>query len=186
MSYDEELFAAEEHFEKSLESMQRDFQRIRTGRASPAMIDHVQVEAYGSLMRLKEMAGVSVPEPSQLLIKPWDKSSLKSIERALTQAELGMMPQNDGEVIRLNIPPLSDERRRELAAQAKDCCEKCKVAMRNARRDAIKGVEAKAKRDKLPEDLTKDAVDNITELLKTYEGKVEALLKDKVDDLTSL
>ena len=112
--------------------------RIRTGRAAPQMLDHVQVEAYGAVMPLNQVAQVSVPEPTQLLIKPFDKSQLRAIEKGITISDLGMAPQNDGNVIRLNVPPLSEERRKQLASQAKDSCEKCKVAMRNSRRDAIK------------------------------------------------
>ena len=186
MSFDDILLETEEHFEKSLANLDKDFRRIRTGRASPDMIDHVHVEAYGALTPIKQLAGISVPEPTQLLIKPYDKSILKDIERALVAADLGMAPQNDGQVIRLNVPSLSAERRKQLAATAKEAAEKAKVAMRNSRRDAIKHIEALGKEKKLPEDLVKQTVEQVGETLKDYEGKVEKALKAKVDDLTTM
>lgn len=186
MSFDDILLETEEHFEKSLTTLDKDFRRIRTGRASPDMIDHVHVEAYGAMTPIKQLAGISVPEPTQLLIKPYDKSILKEIERALVAADLGMAPQNDGQVIRLNVPSLSSERRKQLAATAKEAAEKAKVAMRNTRRDGIKRIEGLGKEKKLPEDLVKQTVEQVGETLKEYEGKVEKALKAKVDDLTTM
>ncbi len=186
MSFEEEMLEVEEHFEKSLDTLKRDFQRIRTGRATPSMIDHVTVDAYGSSMRIQELAGVSVPEPSQLVIKPWDKGTLKDIEKGLIAAELGMAPQNDGEVIRLNVPPLSEERRKQLATEAKELCEKCKISMRNSRREAIRAIEASGKENHLPEDDVKRATEEVTETLKQHEGKAETMLKEKVDDIMSI
>jgi ribosome recycling factor len=105
---DEIMLEVEEHFEKSLNALNHDFRRIRTGRATVSMIDHVQVDAYGTRCPLTQLAGINVPEPTQLLIKPYDRSTVKDIERALINADLGMSPQSDGEVIRLNVPPLSE------------------------------------------------------------------------------
>lgn len=186
MSIEDILFEVEEHFEKSQSSLDNEFRRIRTGRANPSMLDHVQVEAYGAMMPLKQVAGITVPEPMQLLIKPYDKGTVHAIEKALVTADLGMSPQNDGEVIRLNLPPLSGERRKELAGQAKEAAEKCRVAMRNSRRDGIKQVEALGKEEKLPEDLIKKSCEEVTDLLKQYEGKVEAALKEKTDDILAV
>ena len=117
------------------------------------------------------------------MVKPWDKTLLKAIEKALTEAQLGIMPQNDGAVIRLQVPPLSSERRKQLAAQAKEATEKCKVSMRNLRRDEIKAIENKGKSDKLPEDMTKKGCEKISEMLKQYEAKAEMALKDKTEDI---
>jgi len=177
------LLESEEKLEKSLHSLEHDFRRIRTGRASPNMIEHVQVEAYGAMMPVNQVATISVPEPGQLMVKPWDKGSIHAIEKALTNANLGMSPQNDGEIIRLNLPPLSEERRKELAAQAKELAEKAKVAMRNIRRDGIKSAETVGKEAKLSEDEVKQAEEEITELLKKYEGQVEDVLEAKVSDI---
>lgn len=186
MSADETLLETEERLDKALTALDHDFRRIRTGRASPAMIEHVQAEAYGAMMPINQMATIAVPEPTQLTIKPWDKSQLRAIEIALTNANLGMAPQNDGELIRLNVPALTEERRKQLAAQAKEAAEKCKVAMRNARREGIKAIEQEGKDENLPEDLVKKTVDDITDLLKDYEGKAEATLQAKTDDILTL
>jgi ribosome recycling factor len=183
MSFDPEIADCKAKFEKALGSLAHDFKHIRTGRASIAMIEHVQVEAYGSRMPIAQCAGLTVPEPAQILIKPWDKALLKAIEKALTEAQLGMMPQNDGVVIRLQVPPLSSERRKQLAQTAKEACEKCKVAMRNLRRDIIKAIETKGKADNAPEDTTKKASEKVSELLKQYEAKAESALKDKTEDI---
>lgn len=171
----------EERLEKALTALDHEFGRIRTGRAAPQMIDHVQVEVYGAPTPLRQIASVTVPEPTQLLIKPYDKNALHAIEKGLAAADLGMTPQNDGQVIRLNVPPLSEERRRQLAGQAKEATEKCKVSMRGARRDGIKAVETTGKEEKVGEDLVKQATEGMTDLLKAYEAKAEARLKEKTE-----
>lgn len=181
--FDNDIADAKTKFEKSLAQLQHDFKAIRTGRATTAIVDHVQVEAYGSIMPLSQVASVTVPEAACLLIKPWDKGMLKAIERSITEANLGLTPQSDGTVIRLNLPPLSTERRKQLVGQAKDATEKAKVAMRNVRRDGIKGVETRGKAEKLPEDGVKKTAEKIGEMLKDYESKAEKLFKDKSDDI---
>lgn len=186
MSTDDIMLETEEKLEKALHALEHEFRRIRTGRASPNMIEHVHVEAYGAQMPVHQVATISVPEPTQILIRPWDKSSLHAIEKALINANLGMSPQNDGEQIRLNIPPLSQERRKELAAQAKEVAEKSKIAMRNIRRDGIKAVEAEGKDSSLSEDAIKQATEEVTELLKRYEGQVEERLEEKTTDILQL
>lgn len=186
MSFEAEIADCKTKFDKSLASLAHDFQHIRTGRASVAMVEHVLVDAYGSRMPLPQCASITVPEPAQLQIKPWDKSLMKAVEKALQEAQLGMNPQSDGQVIRLQIPPLSSERRKQLAAQAKESCEKCKVSMRNQRRDLIKHIETKGKADKAPEDAIKKASEKVSELLKQSEAKAESSLKDKTDDILKL
>ena len=177
MAFDDAIADAKAKMDKGLQQLGAEFRRIRTGRATPAMIEHVHVEAYGSSMPITQCAGITVPEPTQLMIKPWDKSILRAIEKALVDADLGMSPQNDGSVIRLNVPPLSQERRKQLAGQAKESAEKCKVSMRNVRRDAIKHVETSGKETKQPEDAIKKATEKISELLKQYETKSDQELK---------
>ena len=184
MAFDAEIADCKTRFEKSLVALANDFKHIRTGRASTAMIEHVQVDAYGSMLPIAQCASITVPEPAQLLIKPWDKGLIKAIEKALSEAQLGMNPQSDGQVIRLLVPSLSSERRKQLAAQAKESCEKCKVSMRNLRRDVIKAIETKGKADKASEDAIKKAGEKISELLKQHEAKAEASLKDKTEDIT--
>ncbi len=186
MSLDAEINDAKAKLEKALGSLQHDFKHLRTGRASVGMIEHVQVEAYGTHMPIMQTGAISIPEPTQILIKPFDKSILKAIERALSDANLGMTPQNDGVVIRLTVPPLSTERRQQMATQAKESTEKAKVAMRNIRRDAIKVVEAKGKDQKLSEDVIKKTSEKITDLLKQYEAKAEHALKDKTAEIMNV
>jgi len=186
MDFDEILLEAEEHFEKSQKAMEHEFRRIRTGRASPAMLDHVHVEAYGTATPLNQLAGITVPEPTQLLVKPWDKNTLSAVEKAIAASDLGLSPQNDGEVIRINVPPLSEERRKQLAVQAKEATEKAKIAMRNARRDAIKAIETKGKEDKIGEDLVRQTSEQVTEFLKEYEGRLDEALSQKTEDILSI
>jgi ribosome recycling factor len=186
MAFDAEINDCKAHMEKSLGALSSDFRRIRTGRAMPSMIEHVHVDAYGSMMPITQCASITVPEPSQLMIKPWDKSILRALEKALVDANLGMAPQNDGSIIRLNVPSLSTERRKELAGQAKEACEKCKVSMRNLRRDNIKTIETKGKAEHQPEDAIKKSTEKISELLKQYEGKADQLLKDKTADILNM
>jgi ribosome recycling factor len=186
MSFDADLTDCKNRFEKALTALVNDFKHLRTGRASVAMIEHVQVSAYDSILPITQCASISVPEPTQLLIKPWDKGLLKAIEKALSEAQLGMTPNSDGIVIRLIVPPLSGERRQQMAVQGKESCEKCKVSLRNLRRDAIKAVEAKGKAEKASEDLVKKTDEKITELLKQYEAKAETALKNKIADITSM
>lgn len=186
MSYDDLITDTKSKLDKSMTQLANEFRRIRTGRASPTMIEHVQVDAYGSMMPISQVAGVTVPEPTQLLIKPWDKGTLKAIEKALLTSDVGMTPQNDGSVIRLQLPPLSTERRKQLAGEAKESGEKAKVSMRNVRRDAIKAIETRGKDQKLPEDATKKAGEKISDLLKQYEAKVESEVKSKSEDILKL
>ncbi len=183
MAFEAELADAKSKLEKALAALANDFKHLRTGQATPALIEHVQVEAYGSRMPIVQVASITVPEPAMLLVKPFDKSTIKAIEKALSEAQLGMTPQSDGSVIRLSLPPLSTERRKQLSAQAKEETEKHKVAMRGNRRDAIKDIETKAKAQKVSEDVVKKTTEKITELLKQYEAKAEAALKDKVESI---
>ena len=147
------------------------------------MYEHLKLTAPSA--PINQLAGIGVPKPTQLLIKPWDKTVQKDIERGIIASDLGMTPQNDGEVIRLNVPPLSEERRKELASQAKEAAESCKVGMRNVRRDGIKQVEALGKSDNLSEDIVKNYIETIGDTLKNYESQAD-LLKAKSNDLLTL
>lgn len=186
MPFDKIIKDYENHLKQSHETLAKEFGRIRTGRASPQLIEHVRVDAYGTPSPITQVAGITVPEPTQLLIKPWDKGLLHAIEKALVQADLGMTPTNDGSVIRILIPPLSAERRKQLATQAKEAAEKIKVAMRNARRDAIKHLETTAKDENTPEDTLRATTDKVTKILKDAETKVDKDLKTKVDAITTM
>jgi len=186
MAFDDLINDCKARLGKALDALGHEFGSIRTGRASPAILDRVRVEAYGSPTSIHQCAGVSVPDSTQLMIKPWDKSLLRVIEKAIVDANLGLVPNNDGSVIRINMPPLSTERRQALAQQAKESCEKCKVSMRNQRRDAIKTIETKAKEQKASEDATKQATTKISDLLKQFEGKADTMLKDKTEEILKL
>jgi ribosome recycling factor len=186
MAFEDVIADTKSKLDKALQQLSAEFRRIRTGRAAASMIDHVHVEAYGSSMPITQCAGITIPEPSQLVVKPWDKGLLRAIEKALVDADLGMTPQNDGSIIRLNVPMLSTERRKQLATQAKESTEKCKVAMRNVRRDAIKHVETKGKEQKAPEDAVKKAGEKISDMLKQAEVSAEKQLKDKTEDIMNL
>ena len=138
MSVEEILFDAEERMEKALAKLKQDLTGIRTGRANPGMVDSLRVEAYGSPVPIKQIASVSAPEPQQLVIRPFDPGTIKDIEKGIIASDLGLAPQSDGKVIRLNIPPLSGEVRRKMVARTKELAEETKVAIRNIRRDANK------------------------------------------------
>ena len=181
--FDADLADAKSKMDKAFAALNHDFDHIRTGRASPAIIENVQVDAYGSMMPLNQCASITVPEPTQLLVKPWDKGLVKAVEKALVAASLGMAPNSDGHVIRLQLPPLSTERRKQLVGQAKDSCEKCKIAMRNIRRDALKHIETKGKEQKVSEDVVKKSKEKIDAMLKDHEAQAEKRLVEKSKDI---
>ncbi|MCH7808595.1 MAG: ribosome recycling factor [Planctomycetes bacterium] len=171
---------------KTIEFLKQEFRRVRTGRASPALIEHIKVEvaAYGSRMELRELATIGVPEPSTLLVKPFDPTTLKDIEKALQTSSLGVAPLNDGKAIRLPIPPLSGERRQQLAQEVRKMAETQKIGVRNARRDANKAVDVAEKKDKtLSEDQAKDLKDAIQELTKQHEGEIDTVLAAKTKEI---
>jgi ribosome recycling factor len=181
--FDADLADTKSKLEKAVLALGNAFGHIRTGRASPTMVEHLQVEAYGSMMPLNQCAAITVPEPTQLAIKPWDKALVKAVEKAIVCSSLGLAPSSDGHIIRLQLPPLSQERRKQLAGQAKDECEKTKVAMRSIRRDAIKHVETKGKDAKASEDLVKKTKEKIDAMLKDHESQAEKRLAEKTKDI---
>ncbi len=169
---------AEEKMEKSLQSTQKEFQSIRTGRANPALLDRIHVEYYGAETPLQQLASVSVPEPRMLMIQPFDKSALSEIDRAIQKSDLGITPNNDGKVIRLNIPPLTEERRRDYVKMAKKTAEDGKVAVRNVRRDAIDSLK-KLEKDGMPKDANKSMQDDMQDLTDKYIAKIDAATEQK-------
>jgi ribosome recycling factor len=142
-----EILASAEHkMARAVEVMERDFQGIRTGRASTALVERLQVEYYGTPTPLNQLAGISVPEPHQIVIQPWDRAVLGAIEKAILKSDIGLMPNVDGTVVRLNIPPLTEERRREIVRQVHRRMEEARVEIRNLRREAVDGLK-KGERD---------------------------------------
>jgi len=179
MSVEEILLEAEERMEKSVAKFQDDLKGIRTGRATPGLVDSLRVEAYGSSVPLKQLGNISTPEPQQIVIRPFDPSTIKDIERAIQTSDLGLTPQNDGRLIRLNVPPLSVERRKQLVARLRELAEETRVSLRNIRRDANKQADQEQKEKILTEDERDSAKEEIQSLIKTYEEKVTALAEEK-------
>jgi ribosome recycling factor len=179
MSTEDILFDAEERMEKALSKLKQDLTGIRTGRANPGMVDSLRVEAYGSLVPIKTIASVSAPEPQQLVIRPFDPGTIKDIEKGIIASDLGLAPQSDGKVIRLNIPPLSGEVRKKMVARTKELTEETKVAIRNVRRDANKQADQEQKDKELTEDGCKSTQDEVQKLVKKFEDKANELAKAK-------
>ena len=171
-----------ENMDKTVENFEKRLGTVRAGRANPSSLDGVMVEYYGAMTPLKQLATISVPEARQLLIKPFDKSCLGAIEKAILASNLGYNPGNDGETIRIIIPELTEERRKELAKQVKAIAEDSKVSIRNIRHDSIEQV----KKCELPEDDEKDIEKDIQDLVNEYNRKIEAKLKEKEQELLTV
>ena len=183
MPVDDVLLDCEEHMEKAIEHLQHELRTIRTGRATPALVEHIQVMYYEQLTPLKSIASIQVPEATQLLIKPFQASDLKAIERAINDSNIGLTPHSDGKQLRLMLPPLSQERRTQLANQCKGFAEHGKIAIRNARRDANKVIETEEKGKVMTEDEAKAGKDQVQELTKTYETKVDEMIEKKKNEI---
>ena len=179
MTTDEVLFDAEERMEKAVEVVQGQYQGLRTGRANPGLVDSIRVNYYGSPTPLKQIANISIPEPQQILIKPFDSGQIGEIAKAIQSSDVGLAPNSDGRVIRLNVPALSTERRKQLVSRVKDLAEDARVAIRNIRRDANKQNDTLLKDSEVSEDVHSGTKDEIQELTKKYEGKVNALAEAK-------
>jgi len=179
MDQDEILLDAEERMEKAANVVQNQLQGLRTGRANAGLVDSIRVNYYGSPTPLKQLATISVPEPQQILIRPFDAGALSEISKAIQSSDVGLAPNSDGRVIRLNIPPLSTERRKQLVARVKDLAEDARVAIRNVRRDANKHADVTLKDKLMSEDIQKDTKEKVQELTKTYEGKVNSMADAK-------
>ncbi len=174
---------AQEHMEKALEAMRREFSAVRTGKASPALLDTVRVDAYGSKMPINQVATVSVPEPRMLVVQPWDKSLLSTIEKAIMASELGLNPASDGNILRVPIPALNEERRREMVKLLHKLAEEGRVAIRHARQEANKGIKAAEQAHEIGEDLAHRQMDEVQKMTDEYIGKVDALLKAKEQEV---
>ena len=171
-----------EKLDKTIENLGKKFATVRAGRANPSSLDGVMVDYYGSMTPLKQLATVSVPEARQLLIKPFDKGALANIEKAILASNLGYTPGNDGETIRIVIPELTEERRRELAKQVKAIAEEAKVSVRNIRHDGLEDV----KKLELPEDEEKGMEKDIQDLVNEYNKKIDEQLKEKEQELLTV
>lgn len=180
------LTETEQLMQKAIEATQRNFNTIRTGRASTSLLDRISVEYYGADTPLKQIANISTPEATTILIQPYDRSSMGAIEKAIQMSDLGLNPNNDGAVIRLNIPPLTSDRRQELVKQVKNLAEEGKVSIRNIRRDAIDSIRKQEKSSDISEDESRGLQDDVQKLTDKYTGKIEELLAIKEKDITTI
>ena len=179
MPTDDILLECEEKMEKAVEFFRKELRGIRTGRASAGLVEHIRVEYYGSPTELRQLASIAVPEPDMIVIKPFDPSSVKDIERTIQASDLGITPNADGKIIRLPIPPLSVERRTRLAGQLKKMAEEARVAIRNIRRDANKDADKEQKEGLLREDDARKCKEGVQDLTDEYGEKIDELLEEK-------
>jgi ribosome recycling factor len=183
---DEVLDEVRQRMDKSVEVLQEDLLGIRTGRASPALVEKLPVEYYGTMTPLIQMASIAAPEPRLLVIKPWDPSSLGSIERAIQKSDLGLTPMNDGKLIRLNIPRLTEERRRDLVKVVAKRVEEARVAIRNLRRDALKDLQDFEKEKMISEDDFYRGKDEVQELTDKFIEKIDEIGKRKEEEVMEI
>ena len=179
MPLDDILLDCEEGMEKAVEHLKHELRGIRTGRASPALVEHLMVEYYGSPTPLKNIAAISVPEATQLLVKPFEPSVLKFIEKAFQESKIQATPRSDGKTLRLILPAMSQDVRIRMVATCKTKAEEAKVSVRGARRDANKLIDTEQKGGILTEDDAESGKEQVTELTKTYEAKVEEIIDKK-------
>jgi ribosome recycling factor len=183
MTSDEILLDTEERMEKAIAVLKSSLAGIRTGRANPGLVDSLRVEVYGSPTPIKQVASVGAPEPNQIVIRPYDPGTLKDIEKAIQASDLGFNPQNDGRVIRLNVPALSMEVRRKMVARVRELAEEAKVAVRNIRRDGNKMADQAEKDKDLSEDDRDSVKEEIQELTKKYEATAADMAKARERDV---
>ena len=188
MDLDTALLEAEESMEKAVDYLKNELRGVRTGRASPALVEFVKVNYYGSATDLRQLAVISVPEPTQIVIKPFDASSIQEIKKAIETSGLGLNPVVEAKQIRLALPSLSGERRNQLVNSVRQMGEKAKVSIRNTRRDANKHVEtaAKDKASAVSEDEVEKAKEDVQELLKKYEGLVDTAINAKIKEVQDI
>jgi ribosome recycling factor len=183
MTPDEVLFDAEERMEKAVTVFRDELRGLRTGRATPALVENIRVEYYGSPTPLKQMATISTPDPQQILIRPFDQGVLKDIEKALRSSDLGMSPNSDGKNIRLNVPPMSGEQRQKMVARIKKSAEEAKVAIRNIRRDANKHLDTAEKNKETTEDERDKGKEDVQVLTKKFEDRAQELCDKKSKEI---
>ncbi|MEG2620531.1 MAG: ribosome recycling factor [Bacilli bacterium] len=179
---DEVILETEEKMEKAIVSLETRFLNVRAGRANPNMLDKIKVEYYGSETPLQQLANISVPEARKLIVKPFDRTSIGAIEKAIFEANIGLTPNNNGETVILNIPELTEERRKDFVKQAKVLAEEAKIALRNIRQDSNNAV----KKLEIAEDDQKGASNEIQELINKYNKVVDEKLKEKENELMSI
>jgi ribosome recycling factor len=183
MSSQKILTATHETMDKALHHLKEVLRGVRTARATSALVDNIRVDYYGTLTPISQMAAVSIPEPRQIVIKPFDASILSEIGKAVMKSELGITPENDGKVLRLQMPPLSGEQREKYAAKVKGMCEETRIAMRNGRRDVNKLADAEKKTGEITEDENRKLHEDIQGVLKDSEKKLDGMQDKKVTEI---
>lgn len=176
----------QQQMDKTIEALKFEFSTIRAGRANAQMLDKIRVDYYGTPTPINQVGSISVPEPRTLMISAWDKSAMKEIEKAIRNSDLGLNPTNDGEVIRINVPALTEERRKELCKQAKKASEEFKVRIRNERRDANDKLKKLEKEGEITEDELKKAQDNVQKMTDKYVKEIDTLLDAKEKDIMAV
>lgn len=179
MSTEEILEDAQLRMEKAIEVLKKNLSGIRTGRANPGLVDSLRVDVYGSPTPIKQVAQVGAPEPTQIMIRPYDASIIKEIEKAIVSSDLGFNPQSDGRVVRINIPPLSTDVRKKMVSRIKDLSEEAKISIRNVRRDGNKAADQAEKDKTISEDQRDDIKDQVQELTKKFEAQVIEIAKGR-------
>lgn len=179
---DDIILLATDKMDKAIDSMEKRFANVRAGRANPAILDGVMVSYYGAETPLKALATIAVPEARTIMIKPYDRSSIGTIEKAIFEANIGLTPNNNGESITLNIPPLTEERRHEFVKQVKTMAEETRIALRTIRQDANTHI----KNSEMTEDLEKRNMEEVQELINDYNKKIDSILKEKEEELLEI
>lgn len=183
MSPEEILLDSEDRMQKAIEVLKKNLAGIRTGRANPGLVDTLRVDVYGSPTPIKQIASVGAPEPTQIVIKPYDPSVIKEIEKAIVGSDLGFNPQNDGRMVRINIPPLSTDVRKKLVNRIKELTEDAKISIRNIRRDANKAADTAEKDKSISEDQRDDIKNEVQDLTKKYEDQVVEMAKKREEEV---
>jgi ribosome recycling factor len=186
MDDDDILLDMEERMQKAVDVFRGELRGMRTGRAHPGLVETIRVEYYGSPTPLKQIASISVPEADQIVIKPFDQSALGDIEKGILKSDLGISPNNDGKILRLKVPPLSEERRKQLVSRAKEVAEEARVAIRNVRRDANKSADSSQKDGTIGKDDLQRLKDEIQSMTKNMEGEVDKDLARKTSELMEI
>ncbi len=186
MSEKDVIKEARPRMEAVIEDVRRKLATVRTGRAAVSLLDTVMVEYYGTPTPLNQIASVHVPEPQLLTVQPWDQTQLGAIEKAIRASDLGLNPSNDGKLVRIPIPPLTEERRKQLAKQVHEIAEEHRTAIRNIRRDANEKLKKMLKDKAISEDRERDGLDEVQKLTNTYIGKIDEVAKKKEQEITSV
>lgn len=186
MDIETTLLDTEERMEKALNALDKDFGKLRTGRASTSLVDGIKADYYGTMTPINQMASVAVPDSRTLTIQPWDKGGMSAIEKAILKSDLGLTPINDGKIIRISIPPLTEERRKDLSKVARKYGEEAKVAIRNVRRDANDSLKKSEKDKDITEDELKRATDEVQKLTDRYVAEVDSRCAAKEKEIMDI